>query len=100
MFLQELTWQQFSNLSHIKKMPLNEQERQFRIYLYEVNMDRIAYVQSQAAAAAVRGLGPDGPDDHPRPAQAVGADVRLSHPASSSRRGITPDRYPRRRLAP
>lgn len=52
MFLQELTWQQFSNLSHIKKMPLNEQERQFRIYLYEVNMDRIAYVQSQAAAAA------------------------------------------------
>ena len=35
-FLRELTWQQFSNQPHIKKLHINEQMRQFRFHLDEI----------------------------------------------------------------
>jgi len=47
MFLQELSWQQFSNLPHIKKLLPHQQEQQFRIYLYEITQERIQIIQQQ-----------------------------------------------------
>ncbi len=51
MFLNELTWYQFSNLPNISKLPLHEQERQYRIYINEVTMQRFAMVQEELSRA-------------------------------------------------
>jgi len=62
--ISELTWYQFSNLPNINKLPQHEQERQYRIYLNEITMERFALIQEQmskaeamAAAAASSGGG-------------------------------------------
>jgi hypothetical protein len=51
MFLDELTWYQFSNLPNINKLPQHEQERQYRIYINEVTMQRFAIIQEQISRA-------------------------------------------------
>ena len=51
MFLNELTWYQFSNLPNISKLPLHEQERQYRIYINEVTMQRFAMIQEELSRA-------------------------------------------------
>jgi len=51
MFLNELTWYQFSNLPNISKLPPHEQERQYRIYLNEVTMQRFAMIQEELSRA-------------------------------------------------
>lgn len=56
MFLEELTWQQFSSLPNINKLPLHEQERHYRIYLNDVTMQRFAMIQEQIARAEVEAL--------------------------------------------
>jgi len=56
MFLEELTWQQFSSLPNISKLPLHEQERHYRIYLNDVTMQRFAMIQEQIARAEVEAL--------------------------------------------
>ena len=56
MFLEELTWQQFSSLPNITKLPLHEQERHYRIYLNDVTMQRFAMIQEQIARAEVEAL--------------------------------------------
>jgi len=51
MFLNELTWYQFSNLPNISKLPQHEQERQYRIYINEVTMQRFAMLQEELSRA-------------------------------------------------
>jgi len=51
MFLNELTWYQFSNLPNISKLPQHEQERQYRIYINEVTMQRFAMIQEELSRA-------------------------------------------------
>ncbi len=51
MFLNELTWYQFSNLPNINKLPQHEQERQYRIYINEVTMQRFAMIQEELSRA-------------------------------------------------
>jgi len=51
MFLDELTWYQFSNLPNISRLPQHEQERQYRIYINEVTMQRFAIIQEQISRA-------------------------------------------------
>ena len=51
MFLDELTWYQFSNLPNINKLPQHEQERQYRIYINEVTLQRFSIIQEQIARA-------------------------------------------------
>ena len=51
MFLDELTWYQFSNLPNINKLPQREQERQYRIYINEVTLQRFSIIQEQIARA-------------------------------------------------
>jgi hypothetical protein len=56
MFLEELSWYQFSNLPNINKLPQHEQERQYRIYINEVTMQRFAMIQEQIQRAEVEAL--------------------------------------------
>jgi hypothetical protein len=49
--ISELTWYQFSNLPNINKLPQHEQERQYRIYLNEITMERFALIQEQMSKA-------------------------------------------------
>jgi hypothetical protein len=56
MFLEELSWYQFSNLPNINKLPQHEQERQYRIYINEVTMQRFAMIQEQIERAEVEAL--------------------------------------------
>jgi hypothetical protein len=56
MFLDELTWYQFSNLPNINKLPQHEQERQYRIYINEVTLQRFSIIQEQIARAEVEAL--------------------------------------------
>jgi hypothetical protein len=51
MFLDELTWYQFSNLPNINKLPQHEQERQYRIYINEVTLQRFSIIQEQISRA-------------------------------------------------
>jgi hypothetical protein len=78
MFLDELTWYQFSNLPNINKLPQHEQERQYRIYINEVTMQRFAIIQEQisraealAVAAASSGGGGNIIVDHGLPSGCI-----------------------------
>jgi hypothetical protein len=67
MFLNELTWYQFSNLPNISKLPQHEQERQYRIYINDVTMQRFAMIQeelSRAEAIAVAAAASSGGGGH------------------------------------
>jgi hypothetical protein len=46
-----MSWYQFSNLPNINKLPQYEQERQYRIYINEMTMQRFAMIQEQIARA-------------------------------------------------
>jgi hypothetical protein len=48
----EMSWQQFSTLPGMNKVPLHEIERQYRIYLNEIAEQRIAIHLMQEAAMA------------------------------------------------
>jgi hypothetical protein len=48
-----MSWYQFSNLPNINKLPQYEQERQYRIYINEMIMQRFAMIQEQIARAEV-----------------------------------------------
>jgi hypothetical protein len=49
--IDEMSWYQFSNLPNINKLPQYEQERQYRIYINEMTMQRFAMIQEQIARA-------------------------------------------------
>lgn len=44
---EEYTWKQFSDLDHIRKLPLNEQVQQYNQYLYQLSEARHNFVTYQ-----------------------------------------------------
>ena len=52
----EMSWHQFSTLPGMNKVPQHEVERQYRIYINEVTMQRFAMIQEQIQRAEVEAL--------------------------------------------
>ena len=44
---EELSWPQFAQLEHIKKLPLNEQVNRFNMYIQDLSIARLNMVQDQ-----------------------------------------------------
>jgi hypothetical protein len=59
MYIDELTWQQYSTLANIAPLPLNEQIRKYNIYINEILEARFAYLHHQMANPQSLGGGVD-----------------------------------------
>jgi hypothetical protein len=44
---EELSWPQFTKLEHIKKLPLNEQVSRFNMYIQDLSIARLNWIQDQ-----------------------------------------------------
>ena len=44
---EEYTWQQFTSLDYIRKLPLNEQVQKYNQYLYELSEARHSFISYQ-----------------------------------------------------
>ena len=44
---EEISWPQFQQLNHIRKLPLNEQVTQFNMYLQDLSIARLNWIQDQ-----------------------------------------------------
>jgi hypothetical protein len=47
MFIDEMTWKQFSDLAGIRNLPINEQVRKYNFYLNEIMEARMNYIHHQ-----------------------------------------------------
>jgi hypothetical protein len=47
MFIDEMTWKQFSDLAAIRTLPINEQVRKYNFYLNEIMEARMNYIHHQ-----------------------------------------------------
>jgi hypothetical protein len=47
MFIEEMTWKQFSDLAGIRNLPINEQVRKYNFYLNEIMEARMNYIHHQ-----------------------------------------------------
>jgi hypothetical protein len=47
MFIDEMSWKQFSNLAGISNLPINEQVRKYNLYLNEIMEARMNYIHHQ-----------------------------------------------------
>jgi hypothetical protein len=47
MFIEEMTWKQFSDLAAIRTLPINEQVRKYNFYLNEIMEARMNYIHHQ-----------------------------------------------------
>jgi len=47
LILNELSWQEYATLPDIRLLPLNEQVRQYNIYINEILQSRLTYMQNQ-----------------------------------------------------
>jgi hypothetical protein len=59
MYIDELSWQQYSTLANIAPLPLNEQIRKYNIYINEILEARFAYLHHQMANPQSLGGGVD-----------------------------------------
>ena len=48
LILNELSWQEYATLPDIRLLPLNEQVRQYNIYINEILQSRLTYLQNQS----------------------------------------------------
>jgi hypothetical protein len=47
MFIDEMSWKQFSNLAAIRALPINEQVRKYNFYLNDIMQARMNYIHHQ-----------------------------------------------------
>jgi len=48
----EILWPQFTQIEHIKKLPINEQVAAYNQYLYDLSVARMNWIQYQNKGAA------------------------------------------------
>ncbi len=56
MFIDEMSWKQFSNLAGISNLPINEQVRKYNLYLNEVMEARMNYIHHQTQVLGGNGV--------------------------------------------
>ena len=44
---EEISWPQFQQFEHIKRLPINEQVTQFNMYLQDLSIARLNWIQDQ-----------------------------------------------------
>jgi len=44
---EEISWPQFQQFEHIKRLPLNEQVNQFNMYMQDLSIARLNFIQDQ-----------------------------------------------------
>ena len=57
LILNELSWQEYATLPDIRILPLNEQVRQYNIYINEILQSRLTYLQNQSVNPSSLGGG-------------------------------------------
>jgi len=57
LILNELSWQEYATLPDIRILPLNEQVRQYNIYINEILQSRLTYLQNQSVNPSTLGGG-------------------------------------------
>jgi len=53
---EELSWPQFTKLEHIKKLPLNEQVNRFNMYIQDLSIARLNWIQDQQKGPRIIGV--------------------------------------------
>jgi len=56
MFIEEMTWKQFSDLAGIRNLPINEQVRKYNFYLNEIMEARMNYIHHQTQVLGGNGV--------------------------------------------
>ena len=56
MFIDEMSWKQFSNLAGISNLPINEQVRKYNLYLNEIMEARMNYIHHQTQVLGGNGV--------------------------------------------
>jgi len=52
---EELSWPQFTQLEYIKRLPLNEQVNRFNMYIQDLSIARLNWIQDQPKGPRIVG---------------------------------------------